>query len=242
MLRSLLPAVGAALLLSACAAPAPVAPAPAAPASAPSLRRQTVAVLPFANDGVGGHERLDFLRDWLPDVIGASLRSAADLRVVERRELLKILQEQKLGASALASKEGRLQLGKIAGAQTLILGGFVAIGETLQLSARLVDVESGVVLKSASVHGDVGAARSLGDDLSRRLASDLGLSVARAAQAAGISDDRSLAQAELFYQGLAQERRGETERAIDSYRRALEIDPRDGQAREHLKKLLGASH
>lgn len=247
MTRWLLLAAGAALLFSACAPtaltpPAPSAPAPGALSAAPSSRRQTVAVLPFANDGVGGHERLDFLREWLPDVIGASLRSAEELRVVERRELLKILQEQKLGASALASKEGRLQLGKIAGAQTLVFGSFAAIGDTLQLSARIVDVESGVVLKSAAVHGDISTARSLGNDLSRRLANDLGLSVARAVEAAGVTDNRALAQAELFYQGLAAERSGETERAIDSYRRALEIDPKDGQAREHLKKLLGASH
>lgn len=232
----------AALLLSACSTTAVAPPAPGAPITAPSLRRQTVAVLPFANDGVIGHERLDFLRDWLPDVIGVSLQRAGELRIVERRELLKILQEQKLGASTLASKEGRLRLGRIAGAQTMILGGFAAVGETLQISARIVDVESGMVLKSASVHGDVAAARALGSDLSRRLATDLGISVARAVQEAGMADNRSLTEAELFYQGLAQERRGETEQAIDSYRQALEIDPQDGQAREHLKKLLGASH
>jgi len=27
-----------------------------------------VAVLPFSNDGLSGHERLDFLRDWLPEM------------------------------------------------------------------------------------------------------------------------------------------------------------------------------
>src|SRR2546430_6686131 len=80
-----------------------------APASAPtSLRRQTVAVFPFANDGVSGHERLDFLREWLADSLAATLQSSAELRVVERRELVKILQEQKLGSSELAPKERRL--------------------------------------------------------------------------------------------------------------------------------------
>src|ERR1041384_3084374 len=82
-------------------------------AAGPSLRRQTIAVLPFTNDGVGGHERLDFLREWLPDTVGAALGSSGELRVIERRELLRVLQEQKLGASTLASKEGRLELGKL---------------------------------------------------------------------------------------------------------------------------------
>jgi curli biogenesis system outer membrane secretion channel CsgG len=239
-LRSLLVVVSVTGWLGACStASKTTSPQPAPP---PSLRRQTVAVFPFANDGVAGHERLDFLRDWLADSLGASLQGSGELRVVERRELLKILQEQKLGSSALASKEGRLELGKIAGAQTLIFGNFAAVGDGLQISARIVDVESGVILKSSTVHGSVDSARALGEDLSGRLARDLGISVARAAQASGVADDRALAEAELFYQGVRLEKQGESDRAIERYRQALAIDPNDREAKERLRKLLSASH
>jgi len=237
----------AAMLGTGCATgpPAPAVPGPLAaraPESATSLRRQTVAVFPFTNDGVSGHERLDFLREWLADSLAATLQSSSGLRVVERRELLKILQEQKLGSSDLASKEGRLQLGKIAGAQTLVFGSFAAIGNVLQMNGRIVDVESGVVLKSASVHGDVSSARALGQDLSQRLAADLGIAVARSAQASGVAGDRALEEAELYYRGLRQEKGGQSDQAIESYRKALEIDPNDREARERLRKLLAGSH
>ena len=235
--RSLLFVVSVGALLSACSA----ARAPA-PETASSLRRQTVAVFPFTNDGVSGHERLEFLSDWLPDSLASTLQSSNQLRVVERRELTKILEEQRLGSSALASKEGRLELGKIAGAQTLIFGSFAAVADVLQISARIVDVESGVVLKSASVHGSVASARALGTDLSQQLAQDLGITVARAAQASGVTNDRALAEAELFYQGVRLEKQGEVDRAVESYRQALEIDPNDREARERLRKLLSASH
>jgi TolB-like protein len=239
-LRPLLLVVSVSGWLGACSStlkPTAIAPAPSV-----SLRRQTVAVFPFANDGVSGHERLDFLSDWLADSLGATLQSSGDLRVVERRELLKILQEQKLGSSVLASKEGRLELGKIAGAQTLIFGDFAAVGDVLQISARIVDVESGVILKSSSVHGGVESARALGEDLSRRLAQDLGISIARSAQASGVTSDRALAEAELFYQGVRLEKEGESDRAIELYRQALAIDPNDREAKERLRKLLSASH
>jgi TolB-like protein len=240
-LRSLLLVVSVSGWLGACSSTLkPTAGPPPAPAV--SLRRQTVAVFPFANDGVAGHERLDFLRDWLADSLGAALQSSGDLRVVERRELLKILQEQKLGSSALASKEGRLELGKIAGAQTLIFGDFAAVGDVLQISARIVDVESGVILKSSSVHGGVDSARALGEDLSRHLAQDLGISIARSAQASGVTSDRALAEAELFYQGVRLEKEGDSDRAIELYRQALAIDPNDREAKERLRKLLSASH
>jgi curli biogenesis system outer membrane secretion channel CsgG len=218
------------------------APRPAAAPAPASLRRQTVAVFPFANDGVSGYERLDFLREWLADSVAAALESSSELRVVERRELVKILEEQKLGSSALASKEGQLRLGKISGAQTLVFGDFIAIGDVLQMNGRIVDVESGVVLKSASARGSVESARAVGEDLTRRLAENLGITVARATAAAGVAGNRALEEAELFYRGLALEKKGQRDEAIESYRRALEIDPNDREARERLQKLLAGSH
>ncbi len=223
-------------------APAPPAAPPPAAVAPPSVRRQTVAVFPFANHGVAGHERLDFLREWLPDSLAAALQSSGQLRVVERRELVRILEEQKLGASALASKEGRLHLGKIAGAQTLVLGDFAAIGDVLQVNARVVDVETGVVLKSASSHGSVASARALGEEVSQHLAQDLGITIAHSARASGLTDDRALSEAELFYQGLDLEKQGKIDPAIERYRQALEIDPNDGEAKARLRKLLGGSH
>jgi TolB-like protein len=225
-------------------APAPLPPSAPPPAAAPppSVRRQTVAVFPFANHGLAGHERLDFLRDWLPDSIAAALESSGELRVVERRELVKILEEQKLGASELASKEGRLRLGRIAGAQTLVLGDFAAVGDALQVTARIVDVETGVILRSASSHGAVASARAVGDEVSQRLARDLGITIARSARASGLTDDRALAESELFYQALDLEKRGQIDGAIERYRQALEIDPNDGEARARLRKLLAGSH
>ncbi len=224
-----------------------VAPAPGSdstPASAPearSGRRQTVAVFPFDNNAVTDRERLDFLREWLPDSIGAALHGSQDLRVVERRELLRILQEQKLGSSDLASKEGRIELGKIVGAQTMIFGGFTAIAGALSIDSRIVDVESGTVLKTATAQGSAGEARRLAEEISQRMTEGLGIAVANKSAAAGLIDSRALEGAEHYYRGLALEKAGKTDEAIESYRRAIQIDREDGEARAHLKKLLNAS-
>jgi tetratricopeptide (TPR) repeat protein len=166
------------------------------------------------------------------------IANSGEMRVVERRELVRILAEQKLGASELASSEARLRLGRIAGAQTLLFGGFSALAEKMQIDARIVDAESGTVLQSLSVGGDAGAARQLADQLSDQLLNGLGLRVTRQALAAGLADDRSLAAAEHYYQGLAAEKAGRIDEAIESYRTALELDRDDAGARERLKNLL----
>jgi curli biogenesis system outer membrane secretion channel CsgG len=238
--------VVAAVGFGACSSAPPPKPAAPARVEAPAVRpaarrRQTVAVFPFENNAITGRERLDFLREWLPDAIAGRLGEAGELKVVERRELLRLLQEQKLGASELASKEGRLEIGKIAGAQTMVFGGFTAIGDRLMIDARLVDSESGVVLKSVSTGGAAADARQVAAELCGLLAGGLGLEAARRSVETGLENERSLAAVELYYQALALEKKGETDGAIDGYRRVLEIDKSDGEARERLKKLLQAA-
>lgn len=220
----------------------PAAPGSLAAATAPEARRrQTIAVYPFENNAVTGRERLDFLREWLADVVGESLRESAGLRLVERRELLRILQEQKLGASALASRESRIELGKMAGAQTLVFGGFTAIADRLQIDARIVDAESSLVLKSVTVSGEAGAARDLGTELAGKVAANLGLEVSRRTTGAGVTDSRALRTAELYYEGLSLEKQGKMEQAIERYRQVLEIDGGDAEAKARLRKLLTES-
>ncbi len=236
-MRRLASALGVSLLvtlLGACASRKP-----AVPAEGGRTRLQTIAVFPFDNNAVTDRERLDFLREWLADAMAERIGQSGEMRVVERRELLRILEEQKLGGSELAASETRLRLGRIAGAQTLLFGGFSALAEQMQIDARIVDAESGVVLQSLSVRGDAGAARQLAAQLSDQLLSGLGLRITRQALAAGLTDNRSLAAAEHYYEGLALERAGKTEEAIDSYRKALELDRNDAGARERLQKLLG---
>ncbi len=235
---------GAVVAVLLCGFGAPSPGSDSTPESSPAARggrRQTVAVFPFDNNAVTDRERLDFLREWLPDSIGAALHGSQDLRVVERRELVRILQEQKLGSSDLASKEGRLELGKIIGAQTMIFGGFTAIAGALSIDARIVDVESGAILKTTSAQGLAGDARRLGEEISQRMTQGLGIAVAAKGAAAGLIDSRALEGAEHYYRGLALEKEGKTDEAIESYRRAIQIDREDGEARAHLKKLLNAS-
>lgn len=225
-----------ATLLGACASRRPVAPAE--DRGEGRARLQTIAVFPFDNNAVTDRERLDFLREWLPDTFAERITQSGEMRVVERRELLRILQEQKLAASELAASETRVRLGRITGAQTLLFGGFSAIAEQMQIDARIVDAESGVVLQSLSVRGDAGAARQLAGQLSDQLLSGLGLRITRQAVAAGLAENRALAAAEHYYAGLAAERSGKTDEAIDSYQKALELNHDDAAARERLEKLL----
>lgn len=204
----------------------------------PGVRRQTVAVFPFENYAVEQQAQLAFMSDWVADSISAELLRTGELRVVEREKLLEILREQNLGATGLADPSTRATLGRISGAQTMIFGVFSSFGERFRMDARVVDTESGLVLKTVSAQGGLKDARGVTADLTTQLVAGLGLEIARETGRARLIDDATVKSVEAYYEGVELERAGKADAAIDAYKRSLELNPADTQARERLKSLL----
>ena len=68
--------------------------------------------------------------------------------LVERSKLQRILEEQKIGSSELADSDYALRLGGMLGARLMVFGSYMIIGQDIRVDIRLVDVETGQVLKS----------------------------------------------------------------------------------------------
>ncbi len=75
-------------------------------------------------------------------------QSSPSFRLVERERLLLALEELRLGSGQLADESTRLRLGKMVGAAAMVFGGWLEAGGTGRLDLRLVDVETGRVLRS----------------------------------------------------------------------------------------------
>jgi len=78
--------------------------------------------------------------------------------VVERERLLLIINELHLGTTALIDERTKLKLGRLAGARFMVFGGFQIIAENMRFDLRLVEVETGKVIKAVQK-------TSYGDDL-----------------------------------------------------------------------------
>jgi len=97
---------------------------------------------------------------------------ARGLSVVERQKLLLAVEELKLGSSALADESTRLRLGRITGARRMVFGGYVTVGNRVRIDLRLVDAETGKVLRTASRTGPSGGIEAL-IELCGKVADDL---------------------------------------------------------------------
>jgi curli biogenesis system outer membrane secretion channel CsgG len=146
-----------ALLAGALALPAAASSpeaAPAAKARAPATGdpvRPTVGVLYF--DYSGSEKRLEALRKGMAQMLISDLSAHETARIVERERLEAVLAEQKLGRSRGFDQRTAVRIGKLLGARYLVLGSYFDLAEALRVDARLVDVETGEVLRSVGAEG-----------------------------------------------------------------------------------------
>jgi len=73
--------------------------------------------------------------------------------VIERDQIEKVLSEQGRQLQDYSDRESVIEFGNILGANRIIVGSIFKTGTVLNVSSRLVDVESGKILKSESVEG-----------------------------------------------------------------------------------------
>jgi len=114
----------------------------------------TVAVLYF--DYTGKDQELEVLRKGLAQMLISDLSGTDTIRVVERDRLEDILTELKLQGSGKIDPKSAAKLGKLLGAKYLVVGGYFDLQGVLRVDARIVDVETGRVVKSFGTNGKPG--------------------------------------------------------------------------------------
>lgn len=111
--------------------------------------RLSVAVLPFEASGDVGKYKDAVTNEMINELV--NLRR---FRVIERSAIDKIVSEQKIQASGFVDDKTAVKLGKIAGADALVLGNVSVAGSAVKVSARLVDVETGETLIAQDATAD----------------------------------------------------------------------------------------
>lgn len=71
------------------------------------------------------------------------------VQIIERQKLVSVLQELQLGSSELTDESVRLKVGRMLGAKRMVFGSYLVSGSNMRLDLRLVDVETGRILKTA---------------------------------------------------------------------------------------------
>lgn len=78
-----------------------------------------------------------------------ALHEMPTVTVVERKKLELALNELSTGSTDLVDDSTKLQVGKILGASHMVFGGYQVFGDMMRLDIRLVEVETGKMVKAA---------------------------------------------------------------------------------------------
>jgi TolB-like protein len=119
------------------------------PAALQIQERLSLTVLPFEQSGVASALSLSF-QDRLID----SLVNLDRFRVVERKELDLILEEQKRSQTDLIDRSTALRMGKLVAAQSIVTGHIIETKTGTEIIGRLIDTETSEILATQDVYGE----------------------------------------------------------------------------------------
>ena len=204
--------------------------------------RPVIAVLPFENTGSYGQDKEAFeaLEVGIPAILEATLAAHPGARVVERGRLRQALEQQKLGAAHRVDAASATEVAKAAGARYAITGSFADFYGKFRINARVVDAESGHILKVVSNDDarlqDRAQLAAILQVVADRIVGAVGL----APYPADVAARRRAVPTEAlteFSRGLMFENHGDRTKAAEAYQRALTAAPDYDEARDGLQRV-----
>jgi TolB-like protein len=206
--------------------------------------RPGIAVLPFTNGAI--QPELAPLSKGFQGMLNAQLASNTRLRVVEREQLQRILEEQRLGSSGQLDPSTLVRVGKIVGARYMIYGGYITDpSRTMVITLIAFDTEtSEQIFSDNSVKGKtdqlldlIAKASAIASDKLHLPQLPPGSPAAREAAAKTETNKKMpLAAAVLYARALEAQDSGKTAEAITLYKQVVDKFPYP-PAEEALTKL-----
>jgi tetratricopeptide (TPR) repeat protein len=185
-----------------------------------SLDTDLMVVTPFRL--AGASEELSYLREGLMDLIAARIGGAgAELSVVPPRSVSRLIRETLGSLDVDPDRDEARSIATRFGAGLLLEGEIIGTAASFTVTTRLVDVRTGYRLDTAELKAHPDSLHDLIDRIATRLI----------AAESGVRQDRlaaittaSMPALRAFLEGEQAFRRGDHDRAVRSYDRAVSID------------------
>jgi TolB-like protein len=181
---------------------------------------------------------LSRLRKGLADMLISDLSKIKMLNVIERARLEEILKEQKLNNSKEFDASTASKVGKLLGVQYILTGAFFDIMGSMRMDARIIDVETGKIIKSEGIDGPTNTFFDLEKKLVVKIAGGLNVDLADANASTEKQTSLSYETSLLYSDGLNQLDKGEKAKAIETFKKVLQKNPDFVPAQQALNKLM----
>jgi TolB-like protein len=113
--------------------------------------RIKIAIVEFLN--LNEESKRDNMGSMFSEMLTTSFVGSEAFRITEREQLQKVANELKFNQSGIIDVSQAKQVGKMVGADAIVTGSVTKIGGDLRLDARIIDVESGIILTAEKIMG-----------------------------------------------------------------------------------------
>jgi TolB-like protein len=200
------------------------------------VEQKTIAILYFDNGS--NNEDLNPLKKGLADMLISDLSNLSMLRVVEREKLQQIINELNLSNQDTFDDQTRQKIGQLLGAETLLFGSYFEMIGQFRMDARIVNTETGEIVKSEGVSGTTTDFMKLEKQLVWKIARGLDIRFTEKEKSLiMVSEDISYEAALAFSDGLELFDQGNTMDALERFKTAVKIAPNFNQANAMIDRI-----
>jgi serine/threonine protein kinase/tetratricopeptide (TPR) repeat protein len=193
---------------------------------APKLEN-AVAVMTFSN--ITGEPTDEWIGSGIAETVTSDLQKVRGISVIGRERTFELLKDLTTGQLVDFDETVAIDIGKKLGASWILGGGYQRIAEMIRITARVIDVSTGEVIRTVKIDGKISEIFDLQDkivyELSQGLHLELGTSEITDIEA---DETQSVEAYESFSRGMINLRassRDSLDRAIHYFEKASELDP-----------------
>lgn len=197
---------------------------------------QTLAVMDFTNNSITRREDYEGLSKGLPSIMINRLTGGTDLQVIERERIEWLLKELKLQKQKdKVDQSTAVRTGKLLGANAVVFGSFIATEGQMNITARVVKVETGEVLFGDQVRGKPDKFFELIGELSQKVTKSINVKMEETEL--GSEETKSLDAMMAYSDGLSLLEAGKYRDAQQKFKKAVEYDGDFAKAEKKMQSL-----
>lgn len=199
-----------------------------------------IAVMTFSN--ITKEPGDDWIGSGIAETVTSDLKKVRGLSVIGRERMFEVLKNLGSGHLADFDEAFAIELGRRLGAAWILGGAYQRMGEMIRITARLIDVATGALIKTVKIDGNINGIFELQDKIVYELSQGLNLQLG-SGEISEIERNEtvSVEAFENFSRGVMNLRTGSRDsldRAIYFLEKAIELDP--NYAGAHA--MLGAAY
>lgn len=186
-----------------------------------------VAVMTFSN--ITGEPADDWIGSGIAETVTSDLKKIRGISVIGRERTFEALKDLSTGALEDFDESIAIDIGRRLAASWILGGGYQRIGEMIRITARVIDVTTGEVIRTVKIDGNIKEIFDLQDKIVYELSKGLNLELGTAEITDIEADETQSVEAyESFSRGMINLRtssRDSLDRAIHYFEKAAELDP-----------------